>query len=671
MGVAFALACGVIVVPAVPFAPSNACGTTDDCDQAFPDAGASASCTSGACVSGSAFRPIVVVTVPSTFSGVGGRTFALPDSYLLQQQLAPAGCGNIQDGFTCVFLPPLATIDDGYLNVGNSVSRALWPPNGLRPNMNTTDPTTLPTRAVFHPMWVDPATGHPVLASKLGLPLPDIIATQRSDEGTGRPPLLAPTNGTTPVPGFVFSVMLPQPIAPTDPSAFYALEIVPSDPFVVFPPFVRPADPRQTLDGGAPPGDPLLLDGLGVAPSKPTLAGNFIDLNVANANAFYDFLNASVPPPTQVTPAIEIDQGAGALSLEGWSAYFNDIDGRRVSGNVALHDGTNSITFFEAPNMDPATMNQTLIVAPPPSLDAPSLQVPGAALAGAHTYQPLAPPPLVSGSVRRPDQLTQASAKVMFFADGLVATLLHADGSQANELNYQKVVATDADGNYSTTLPPGTLRAYVVPDDPTLAITVTDAFQVLLGAPTQTGKTLFVNPRTHVQGRVVRADGSPLYAAQVVISPSADLPLESGDPLTAPRESQGMTDVNGMFDVPSDAGEVDVSVRPQDGTRYPWVVITKEIVPTFTGADAGPPSVVTLPTITVPLPVSFPPTTGVLTDSFSNPLPHSIIRAYAFPPPVTTPDGGTVQSRGARLIGATTSDDNGNFQLFVAPPDSE
>ena len=83
-------------------------------------------------------------------------------------------------------------------------------------------------------------------------------------------------------------------------------------------------------------------------------------------------------------------------------------------------------------------------------------------------------------------------------------------------------------------------------------------------------------------------------------------------------------------------------------------------------------STLTIPTVTIPAPVTFPPTSvGVLTDSLGNPIPHTIVRAYAFPQPAVALDGGAAQSRGARLVGMTTSDANGNFQLFVAPPDPE
>ncbi len=660
-----ALACGVLAMPDVPIAPLNTCTVDSDCNQAFPDASASVTCVSGACVESTAFRPIIVFSIPTTAPN-GGATYALPSNYLLEVPPAPAGCANIPATQTCFFLPPLASTS-GFLQVSYGFGVTLWPPSGLRPNIPDGNPIALPTRAIFHPMWIDPVTGHPVLATKLGLPLPDVVADQSTTTF-----LLAPTNGTTDVPGFVFSANVPQPITSTDPSAFYGYEIIPSDPYAIFPPFVRPADPRPSSDGGAPAGDTTLLDGFGVAPPNATLTPLALNL----PSIIYDPTKFLPPVSAPIAQPITINEGPDlGISLEGWSAYIVDTDGRRVSGRAILPAGaTKTLTLYESYNT--AQSNLTLIIAPPPTLDMPSLEDNSGLFAPAHTYFQVPVPQNPSGAVQRSDELgTQTSAHITFIANGNVpsATLIHADLSPAPELNYQKTIATDSGGNYSVLLPPGNLRAYVVPDDPNLTITLNDNYQVAPSAPPQNGKTLVVNPRTHVTGRVVLADGTPLFAATVVVSPSADLPLTTtDDPLLRPRETQGLTDVNGLFDVPSDPGQVDISVRPQDGTQFPWVVLTSRTVPPSTGADGGVTSTLTIPTVTIPAPVTFPPTSaGVLTDSLGNPVPNAVVRAYAFPPPAMAIDGGVAQSRGARLLGMTTSDANGNFQLFVAPPDPE
>jgi hypothetical protein len=146
--------------------------------------------------------------------------------------------------------------------------------------------------------------------------------------------------------------------------------------------------------------------------------------------------------------------------------------------------------------------------------------------------------------------------------------------------------------------------------------------------------------------------------------------LPNDDPLARPRESRGTTDVNGYFDVLSDAGTVDISIRPHEGTNMPWVVIMNRTVPISDGADGGGPLVLTLGDVVVPLPSRYTQApTGELADFLGNPIIHAVVRAYAFPQVSTSADGGTSGTRAARLIGLTTTDASGYFQLFLAPPE--
>jgi hypothetical protein len=285
---------------------------------------------------------------------------------------------------------------------------------------------------------------------------------------------------------------------------------------------------------------------------------------------------------------------------------------------------------------------------------------------------------------------TQTTGRLTFVADGNTSFVSStADGMTAvARLLYEKTVETTTDPKcgaspcWSTSLPVGTYRVYAVPDDPQSAVTITDTHLVSI---TGQGDTFYVNPRTHVRGRVVLGNGVPVYGADVVISPSADSPLNTppDDVLARVRESHGTTDANGYFDVLSDptaparagfsAGAADLSVRPPDGTHLPWIVLTNLIIPPSSSNDGGIGTTLKLPTLTMPLPSTYPPTApgaaGTLTDSHGIVLPHAIIRAYAFPTLVTPPDGGTPTTRAARLIGMTTSDSSGNFQLFTVPPD--
>jgi hypothetical protein len=654
-----ALACGVITLPPVPMAPTNTCADNAACDKSFPDAGVSPQCSGGACVGSTAFRPVLVVSVPegarSPIIGIGGSTFGLPEAYeAAHVPFVPSKCQSVS--VECDFLPPLASVVNGNLLVSKGFGIALWPPGGLRPNQSDPtpptppSPTSLPIHVAFHPMWVDPASGSPVLASKLGLPLGDVSATIARSSF-----LLGPTASPDPVPGYTFSALLPQPLDPADPSGSYLVEIVPDDPFDVFPPYLRQ---------------------ISVAPGQAGLAQAQLDLQLTKFDPTY-----TVPPlnPPIVQHDYEIDELTGAPDMSGWTVQVVDADGHRISGIVTLPAGpTKTISVFDATGAT-GQSGQTLFVDPPPGTDYPRLV---AATLGTSNipYGPWPYPALpdevtVSGFVlRADDQTTRASAHVIFYADGQVPTVFQADGTPpVSPLLYEKEVKTTDQGQYAATLRPGTLRAYVIPDADDLALTVDDGQLVSPGNPVQPGRALFVNPRSHVRGRVVLPDGTPVYAADVVIDASADDPFPPNvvDPLARPREARGRTDADGRFDVLSDPGLVDISIRPQDGTRLPWVVLTsRTVLPSIPG-DGGPPGGLTLAKeVVVPLPTPFTQaaSSGVVTDAVGNALPNAVVRAYAFPPPAQV-DGGTPPTRGARLIGATVSDSSGVFRLFLAPPD--
>ncbi len=115
---------------------------------------------------------------------------------------------------------------------------------------------------------------------------------------------------------------------------------------------------------------------------------------------------------------------------------------------------------------------------------------------------------------------------------------------------------------------------------------------------------------------------------------------------------------------------MDISIRPRDGTNFPWVVLMNRTVPLSDGADAGGQLTLSLPDVVVPAPSRFTQKPmGELTDNVGNPISHAVVRAYAFPPLTQGPDGGAPVTRGARLVGMTFTDESAFFQLFLAPPE--
>jgi hypothetical protein len=650
-------------------APVNACADNTSCDKTFADADVPPQCFGGSCVGARAVHPILVVTVPenppSPTIGLGGMTFALPETYeTVRPKHQPSLC---RTDVECDFLPPLSNVTNGNLLVSPSLGVALWPPSGLRPAQPDSKNTSLPIHAVLHPMWTD-ASGNLVLASKLGLPLGDIRAVSLPV-----PFLSGPTTSPKQKQGYVFSALVPSPLE-VDASGSYLLEVVPDAPFGVFPPYVSRPVPAADLATADPRYLPITVPPQG-------------DVDLFNFLPAEDVLNPPGSPPVYRYD-FEFDEAPGAPSLAGWTAHIDDGDGRRVSGLVTLPAGaTKQVAFYEATGTSDQS-GETLFVDPPGGVDLPRLEVRATATSIVPTqlsYPALAGRVQASGFVFRSDTPQAASATVVFYANGQdtgqnPTFLIEGDGTtSANTLAYVKRIATTSAGQWATTLPPGTLRAYVIPDDPTLALTVNNGWQLQAPGPTvpdiQNGKTLVVNPRAHVRGRVILPDGTPVYAADVVIDPSADDPLKpssdpNSDPLARPREVSGQTDAFGRFDIPSDPGLVDISIRPRDGTRLPWVFVNAT-VPIDVASDAGAATDgLTIPDVVVPLPTPFvqSATTGVLTDSLGNPLPGALIRAYAFPASNPTPDGGAPLPHAARQVGATVTDATGLFQLFVTEP---
>ena len=677
-----AFACGVITIPNEPSAPMNTCGDNTSCSSRYPDASLPPLCFGGTCVAGSSFLPILVVGVPegpvSPVPGIAGATFGLPDSYQsVRRNNQPADC--VIGGIECDFLPPLAQVLPSLnIRIPKDVGVALWPP-GLRPNQPDPPlpqvplPTSLPVHGVFHPMWIDPATGTPMLARRLGLPLGDrVMAATVAKRTLAGIALVGPTASSATQEGTALGGTVPQPLAPTDPSGKYQLEVVPDSPFDVFPPFVT--------RGNADANKSDVFENLDVSPGSVTLGGQQFELS-STIPVYY-----ANPPLGQqqvlFNTTYEVDELPGAPSLAGWTMHIDlgekaptgvDDDAVRISGVATLPAGaTKNVTMWWATGTVDQT-NETLFIDPPPGVDLPRYVAPSTAgiIAGTFKYPALPPQAMVSGKVERADTLDAVSARVVFFANGdPTAAVVEADGiTPATTLLYEKDVLTDTEDKITASLPPGNLRAYVVPDDPALAITE-QPFVIAPLTNVVQNKTLYVNPRPRVTGRVVLSDGTPVYGADVVIDASADDPFSSqDDPLARPRESQSSTDVEGRFDVPSDPGFVDVSIRPHAGTGFPWVVLTHRTVLVSVVGDAGSAGGLQLGDLVVPLPTPFvqSDSTGAIADVSGNLLPFATVRAYAFPPAGSL-DAGTSPTRGARLIGSTVADANGVFQLFVTPP---
>jgi len=668
---AAAIACGVITLPPEALAPVNQCTDDPSCNNIFPEAGAG-SCVGASC-SGTSFSPFLVVAMPQDQIYFGGLTMPVPQNYaLIRGQLAQKGqlptapsCLAAQQGAPateCDPVPPLATFATGSLQVASGFDSVLVPPGGLRPNNppNPGSTTSLPVQVTVEMLWQDPATGKYAPARKLGIALVDVIGTLAANAGLNN----GPTNGTTAVPGFEYAVRVPQPLSPNDAMNAYRFYLAPPNPYATIPPLLI----RQQF-----------LAGL----SQPSLGGITQSLVAQSSALKYD---TPVTDAASIMQAhtYQINEAPNAPSLEGWLLHIDDQNGHRVSGSIALPAGANkTVTVYEAeitgtsaqgetaPGPDRYT--ETLYIDPPPGVDRPRFfaEALGTSIVGPFTYPELPSQVELEGFVLTTDTQQRATANVTFVANGDTNKMLEADLVTGAPLLFSKSTQTTSIGQYDRTgLYPGMLRVYVIPDDPDLALTVID--KQVGPAPVQQGITLPVNHRTHVKGHVVFGPASNgVFAADVVITASADSPfLPKDDPLARPREVHGTTDTSGNFDIPSDPGFVDISIRPRDGTNFPWIVLTNRVVPPNDGSsDAGTIPSLTLGTIPMPEPSRYTQAAaGVLTDSVGNPIVHAVVRAYAFPPLSAGLDGGAAQTRGARLLGMTVTDDSAKFQLFVVPP---
>jgi hypothetical protein len=211
-----------------------------------------------------------------------------------------------------------------------------------------------------------------------------------------------------------------------------------------------------------------------------------------------------------------------------------------------------------------------------------------------------------------------------------------------------RIDPTSGDSTYTIALPPGDYRLTLRPTDVAHAVTVVQPFTVLPSAGTQIEDDLTVAAPTPVVGSAVAGDGRPLASATVEVVPVAC--VQPGTTVCLPRGAQAMTGADGSFVLALDPGGYALRVRPQDGTRFPWVVLPSLLV--------GP-TPVTLPTLTVPAPVY----AGLrLLDAYGNPIVDAIVRAFLLP---TQGSGGNPPS--AVEIGQAITDPSGQYDMYLAP----
>jgi hypothetical protein len=395
-------------------------------------------------------------------------------------------------------------------------------------------------------------------------------------------------------------------------------------------------------------------------------------------------------------------------SFKGWTAFLRDRTTRRVvSSQPVLEDGNASVSWLQEGILlgrsSPTLLGKAgydIVLSPPPS----ALGVPEFAdtyLGLSQEPFPQLPKPVtMSGTVRTPAGKA-VSASLHFVSTSLNNILpslpCAVHNTDASLLHYDAVVSTDSAGVYGIVLPPGQYTITVDPDPasgfaktqanppaPNLS-TVFPPINLPTSDPctkTQDTYDFRVEPLLEVAGRVTIADDRPLANATVEFSPSVSLLTLPPASVTSqypwppptptqlaqvdwPRPFQVVTGDDGSFTASVDPGAYDITVRPVDGTRLPWIVSPANLA---TGGQVFSASTKTetpiqLPRFWIPAPSAIDLT---LHDQPGNPIAEALVRAYSFTS-CTIPVGDTSCNGFALQIGQAFTDGNGSFEMFLTP----
>jgi len=632
----FLLACGSITPPTESPAPVNVCHGT--CS--YPaDAGAVTCATVGAGV-GACQVPtqppfVLIVTVSDLAPVSPGATYAIPSTDLTLVDVSHQ-CVSLPNGLplhnVCYRLASLQPAAGAYVVSPSNVQNAGRRVSAV--DAGASEYVTLPVDVTFWPQWVQGGTATD--ARYLSLPLPPVFALVESSNVLALDTAaFSPWGSKTPIEWF--ANLPPLPVG-----ASYSATVH------VTPPF-DDSFPDTAYTTTTVGGDPALG----------------IEEGTAAISAF---------PAGGVT----VKRANGAPVGKGWTVFLRDPSTLQPISSTATLGPTLAparLNIFGTAATLPAAVD--IVLSPP----AGSVGLPefAASYNGTSevTYPDLPPIVHVSGGVRSPTN-TPVSATLLFFSSQLkdVATC-EAKGGNSSVLGavYESVVetadqraATGVVGAFDVDLPQG---QYVVIAQPTAASgyakTVVEYLTVgaaggagCTGAsPPLANQVVEVRDPQTVTGSVVTADGRPVANAAVDFTPAAvfanglrPLPPVPNLPIQHdlwPRPASTTTGAQGTFSLPIDPTTsgapalYDITVRPQDGTNFPWVVRPSRL---------APPSGQFEP-IVVPAPYFL---SVSLEDPDGNALSNAVVQAFAF-----TAAGVAV------AIGEATTDVSGHFTMMLSP----
>lgn len=582
-------ACGPVQPEPAPIAPRNACPAHPCEAYRRADSEPAPSCNGGACFVNRLLDYRLVVSTSATATVAPGTTFVLPLAQLFDRSVDDQ-CRRGQ----CVRLPSFASVLGAYEVLQNVQEREVRFYLGNDPSLVR---VALPVRVAYRPLVSsDPLA----LASDAGLPAPSVFATEYVENSGSQGPFGSPSPA--------FRLVL----AP----GLYERTILPAPPYdVAYPPDV---DVVTVVEGGG---------------------------------AFEHVVLAAVDKTERVTggartvPRFRLSrQGGGTLA--GFTAFLRDTRSQRRISPVAVLTGAvdETVQLPTSHHRPDALDDAELVLAPPEDGSA----IPSFTLRGQGNqpfeeavYPPIAPPALVRGVVTTVPDGELVSGEIFLTSTRLYRTDVEAP---VTNLTYSARLRTDKTrpGEYEVSLPRGEYDVVVVPDRSSLAKATSGKLQVDRQNDRQEGKTLEVRRPLRVRGRCAVADGRALAGATVTFAPASALratPREKWPrPVTVP------TDLDGGFSGEVDPGIYDVTVRPAEGTRLPWLVTTSRELT----------SDVVLAPFEVPAPVSA--SLKILAPRNNDPITLAVVRAFA---PVA---GAYVE------IGRSITDSSGRFEMVLAGP---
>jgi hypothetical protein len=287
-------------------------------------------------------------------------------------------------------------------------------------------------------------------------------------------------------------------------------------------------------------------------------------------------------------------------------------------------------------------------------------------LSAGEVFPAMPPPVTVSGALVGPDGTPVVGSLVIDSTSGAGGGIVTTNPSDPSQpfMHYSTSAQTDAAGNYSVVLPPGTYDVFIAPAPGSNLSATTLTLQVApalgSGPPVAAGKNLVLSQPGTMTGRAIVADGRLLVGATVQALPAASL-APTTDPRRWPRPATTTTDATGAFSLALDAldyGAYDVVVQPANGTGLPWVTLSdqKVVAGESTSLLFGAP-------ITVPAPMV---QDLLLHDPSDNPIVRAVVRAYASTATAKNPTAGAPAPM--IEIGSWLTDTSGHVTMLLAQP---